>query len=357
MKILSIADIHFGATDPKRMYNELQESFFPKITDDIDLIVILGDLFHKELSLSKEATFFMMKFINELKDLCHANSIYLRILKGTMSHDFSQLEMLKPLEDSDLMFRIISTVEIEEWDDGMKCLYIPEEYCENWKKYYTPFLEQRPDFILGHGTFDFTSFASQKQESELNIKSSPVFERDYILNYTKFVLFGHIHTHQYSKSVIYPGSFSRFSFGEENPKGFLLVEYLPDKFKFEFIENKHAPTYVTINLDKISSEGLEDKINVVKEISKKYDFVRVTQSEENVDFKILKESLASNGGASNNVTTLSKPLNENKTSQNDEFSFIINREGTLEEILQRFIKIKFSKEISIEEIKELLSPL
>ena len=63
-----IGDIHFGAFDSEVLYNELKQECLNKLKKlpRIDLIIIDGDFFHKELSFNDMHTFYVLKFWNKL---------------------------------------------------------------------------------------------------------------------------------------------------------------------------------------------------------------------------------------------------------------------------------------------------
>jgi hypothetical protein len=183
LRCIVLADIHWGASDPDLLNHELNEVFFPYLEEnanETDLVVLDGDLLHRKLSFNEKAAILCTKFMVKLVRTCHENNIKVRIIRGTRTHDFNQLENFKQLE-LDYDFRIYNTVDFEEIFPNVTALFLPEEYMENPNEYYKEFTENldaetKYDLIFGHGTWDFASFEDQQQESERNIKGAPVFQ-------------------------------------------------------------------------------------------------------------------------------------------------------------------------------------
>ena len=117
--VLTTADIHFGKKDDLKLFEELNEVFIPKLielikTDRVDMVCIAGDLYDRVIKMNELTSKLVIDFINNLCELTDTNFIYLRILKGTRSHDYNQLSVFKNLELKYPRFKIISNVESED---------------------------------------------------------------------------------------------------------------------------------------------------------------------------------------------------------------------------------------------------
>jgi DNA repair exonuclease SbcCD nuclease subunit len=355
---IAIADIHFGKKDDVKLYEELKKNFIPKVEKEgetLDYLIISGDLFDRILKMNEIGSNLCIKFILELVDLSLKYDFVIRILKGTKTHDFNQLNNFKSIETKYYpRFRIINTVEEEEIFPEIFFLYIPEEYIDNPDEYYKPFFELDEgtayDMIFFHGTFDFVGYVPSI-ESERHIKNAPVFDSEKIGNivYGK-AIGGHIHTRHISKNkkVEYISSFSRFAFGEEKPKGFLEIFYDPKTLECttKFIENEDAPTYVTINIEDIEGNSLEEKLKIINELKKEYNNVRIIAKDINEEDVSAMKKIVSDS----EDVKLDIKRKDIEDSIDEEFMFIINREYDLPTTIQKYIKLTLDKDLPLSDI-------
>ena len=298
-----IADIHFGAISSKDLYKDLRRTFLKQIREDeenIDLVVIAGDLLDHKISFNSEISRTCINFIMDLYRLAKKKDFKIRILKGTKNHDLDQLNNFLYLEKrTDVDFKIINVLQ-SEVIDGYDVLYIPEEYMEDPKSYYN-FGKLKFDICFLHGTFNHVEFTSKTITSEKAISTAPIFSYEQFKSLVRGpVICGHIHIHsEYKKKIFYVGSFERWKFGEEEPKGycrFILNE--DNTYEVEFIKNKYAKKYVTVDIDDVNfddSESLEKKIDEIKKYKakKKIDHLRLNVNKnlyENLaDLTIMKK--------------------------------------------------------------------
>lgn len=259
---LHIGDIHFGISNTSHLYMELSE-IIPKtiIEKEIKIVFISGDYFEKELVGSHK--YYATKFFAELAAVCNEYGVILRMIKGTKSHDQHQLlgffgstKTLLP----DLDFKIIDVVEEEELL-GLKILYIPEEELLDQIEHYAPFRAKKYNIIAGHGTWDFVNKAEFRLgNNALDKLASPIHLVEEWLPSLEngFCVFGHIHSGQkHENKFFYTSSFSRWKYGEEEPKGFLVSTIDNETFEYEvtFIENTLAPKYNTASFESVIGEG------------------------------------------------------------------------------------------------------
>lgn len=374
-----IADIHGGAIKAEDLMNELDESLlkYLKSLKILDFVMIAGDLFDNKLSLNSEHTKYMFVFLKKLIDICVQKNAKLRIIKGTEFHDNKQLEILKFLGNTNCDIRIFEHVADEELFKGFKVLYIPEEYLADKDEYYKEYFSEcgRYDMVIGHGLINEVAFVAKMQESEVTMSKAPIFKSDDLLDICKGpVFFGHIHKSQQIKDrIFYVGSFSRWIFGEEEPKGFFTVGYTPDtgKFDVEFIENKLAKRYDTMVIDYNSSFYREDEnqqidyvINLVNNIS--VDKLRlVFNIPEDYPNPILLTNLINdifskyrhikvviNNNSKEKIKK--REVEEKIKALLTTYDFIFDKSISTEEKLSRFVKIKFNKNISCDAMRDYL---
>lgn len=367
-----IADLHFGAMPAKSLYNELDKGLlkYLKSLKILNFLVFAGDLLDSRLNLNSDHTKYLFIFLKKLMEICAEKNCKLRILKGTMSHDNNQLDILKYFANLNVDFKVIETVTEEELFPDMKVLYIPEEYVDD-PDYYTEYFNKEYDMVFGHGMLAEVAFVGKAQSSEVTMKKAPVFKSDDILKITKSVaFFGHIHKSQCIKGrIYYTGSYSRWVYGEEEPKGFMMCVYTPDtgNYEVEFIENKNAPLYNSMIIDYGSSfykddhtqqmdyivrmvnnlhverlriifnipETYENPIlltNLINDVFSKYRHIKVVINNNSKDSKRKRE------------------MEERVKTLLTKYDFIFDKSIPPEEKLSRFIKIKYNKNISIDDM-------
>jgi DNA repair exonuclease SbcCD nuclease subunit len=373
LQIFEISDIHFGEhKDSELLYQELINVFIKKIKENIDtldMIIFAGDFWGTKLSLNSKDAKFGLQIINEVYNICKKKGIVIRIIKGTVSHDYNQLNNFRYLQKKNNIFRIIEKVCEEEFEINnrlFKVLYIPEEYTGD-KTYYDKYLnkEKYYDLIFGHATFDFSAFASQKIESEKFIKTAPILNSK---DFSKIVkgagLFGHIHIKDNKNLIYYSGSFSRLNFGEEEEKGFYEIRYNLKNSETELIfhENFLAPIFKTIKLSeffdksiKFTEDNIELKIKLIEKLKKKYSSANLriiddTKSSNNLSIKILKEKY----NYDEDIKLKIEKRKDEIEVRDNTFDFILKRELSLEETIQKYILLKFNKNIKLKKIKEII---
>lgn len=359
MKLVNISDIHIGKKDDMKLKEELEIFFdYLKDTENIDMITISGDLFDRVLTANEYGTTLALEFIQRLIDL-YVPEIDIRIIKGTRSHDFNQLDILKVFkEKAGSHFKIIEKNEVEVFN-GYKILYLPEEYPTDYDDFYKENLlgvdDKAYDFIIGHGMIDFIAFTGYEDDSENRVHGTPTHKADDLIRVTKGpIIFGHIHEKQeYKDKIYYTGSYSRYSFDTPSEKGFMVFDIdddNPSKFKMTFIENTKAPTYAVLDIDKLNLEGVDDHVKYIKELSDKYDFVKIkTGNKANLDIaRALTEK-----DSSIKVQSVNK---EKETIKVDpKYEYILKKELPLNETIRKFMNEEYDKDIDLDFISKVIS--
>lgn len=359
MRLVNISDIHIGKKDDMRLKEELEIFFdYLKDTENIDMITISGDLFDRVLTANEYGTTLALEFIQRLIDL-YIPEIDIRIIKGTRSHDFNQLDILKVFkEKAGSHFKIIEKNEVEVFN-GYKILYLPEEYPTDYDDFYKENLlgveDKVYDFIIGHGMIDFIAFTGYEDDSENRVHGTPTHKADDLIRVTKGpIIFGHIHEKQeYKDKIYYTGSYSRYSFDTPSEKGFMVFDIDdddPSKSKMTFIENTKAPTYAVLDIDKLNLEGIDDHVKYIKELSDKYDFVKIkTGNKANLD---IARSLTEKD-SSIKVQSVNK---EKETIKVDpKYEYILKKELPLNETIRKFMNEEYDKDIDLDFISKVIS--
>lgn len=370
-----IADIHFGALPSEELYNELRKNFLDKIQNKkIDMVVFGGDLFHSIITMNYSTSHYILLFMKEVLEICKENNIkYIRIIQGTMSHDNNQLNNFAIYENrTDINFKIFRTVGTEDLEEGIKILYVPEEYMSNLEEYYKEYLDETKgkqyDFIFGHGMFKEVAFIAKNQESEVTMSKAPIFDSKLFESVCKGpIYFGHIHTKtNIRKQIYYPGSFSRFKHGEEEDKGWYLCIYNKETgdYKHEFIVNDMAKTYTTILVNLSDKSEANDIIRIVKLGLEQNDYVKLKiVINDNIDSSYIlarvNEEFSNNKKVQIDVKNnfeFKQEIEEDKVVQKiyDKYEFLFDEGLTHEDKIQKFIQMKKEKTVPIEVIKKML---
>lgn len=366
-----ISDIHFGALKASLLYKELEREFLLVLNkmDDIDVVFIAGDLFDKKLSFNEEHARYAIKFINNLLTLSRKKGFKLRLIKGTRNHDLNQLNNFQTLEGKNKTdFRIISTVQEEDmYGEDFKVLYLPEEYMEDMEDFYKDTLyneEKHYDLIVGHGCIEFQSFEALNHQSERKIANAPTFKNQLMIDKSNLTIFGHIHNRcSYKDQLYYCGSFTRWIFGEEKPKGFITFTYdtETDDYEVTYIDNKLAREFKTIDINEIINNEeikVQDKIKLIKEIKENSgsDMIKVKYSvtDNNEENQIIKNYFSESPDIV--IASKKETLRQDESEKEllEQYSFIFNKEYSLSETISKYLETK-GQSLGADRINELLN--
>lgn len=364
----TIADIHFNAIKPDKIFEQLDYIFLEYLRNNkVDLVVIAGDFYHSIISLNSFAAKLSMEFMNNLISVAKKSGInFIRIIKGTSSHDNNQLENFRIFEkQNDVNFKIFDTV-TEEILSGYRILYLPEEYTKNVDEFYGDYFNKKYDIIFGHGMFRETSFDANKQESGITLSKAPIFESSKFCEMTNGpILFGHIHKHcVIHDRITYIGSFSRWVYGEEEPKGFVITRLTKDSYTNEFIENIMAERYDTIkminpvkfkdNPELFIAEMktfIKDHLRIVLILTAKVDF--------SYFISFLREYYSKKPEYKLVIIDESEIVKQEEQEKKidelmEKYKFIFDNSISRTEKISKFIKIRDKVEISIDRIEDVL---
>ena len=364
-----IADIHMGAIKADILAEELDSIFIKYIEcmKSLDFVMIAGDLFDTKLALNSKHTKRLFSFMKKLMNLCIEKNAKLRIIYGTEYHESNQLSTLQFLMKSKCDVKIYETVADEELYPDFNVLYVPEEYIKDIDEYYKDFFNNKYDMVIGHGMVNEVAFASKIQTSEVTMLRAPIFNTKKLLDICKGPLFfGHIHKHQCIRDrLYYVGSFSRWCFGEEEPKGFMKVVYTPEtkEYTADFIENTKAKSYNTMVVDyNNTTDDMNYVLNMINSVE--YDKLRIIFNiPENHENPLLLSSMITDTFSkykdikiviNNNYKEKRKKMEQELKKLQSTFDFMMNDGMSVEEKICKFIKIKYNIDISIDEMREYL---
>lgn len=357
-----LSDMHIGVTDTKKFYNNEIKPIIASLYlfRKLDYIIISGDFFHNRISMNSGGIH-ANKIMSDLVKLAKVKKAKIRILKGTDSHDWNQLENFSIYESDmvDVDFRIIRSLEDEYLFSDMKVLYVPEEYVDNKEEYYGKYFNNygEYDMVIGHGLVEGALPNVAVTNSFTHNKHAPVFERNDFLCSKGPVIFGHIHTRMILfDRVFYVGSLSRYCMGEEEAKGFMIVASTPatNEYVIKFIENKNARTFTTINIGNlINGMKAEEIIELISNHADKHkiDYLRVKIRLLNTDEATMAnlEIVAKYYNRDPHVTIDIEDIHLNKIKKDSDdkvkelvntFGFLFDKNKTYQDKIKSYFDIK-----------------
>lgn len=354
MDILCIADLHFGKlNDDERLYNELKDNFIAYAKEvKPDLIVICGDSYDSRQLISSAANIYYNKFIDDCIDI----GCIIIVFEGTESHDRYQINALLHYQ-SDKFFVINTVTKLNLL--GMKFLILPEEYVRD-EHYYDEYLNDKYDFIFGHGMASHVGFAGETNDEI--VKKPYIWDAKKLEKICKYyTIFGHIHIHSEYHNFIYCGSFSRLNFGEEEPKGFIHVNIDKNKkARWKHVENEDAITMKDINESDLPDD-IDNLLNAMRGYQENYDYVRFVIDQDKEDkLNTIK------GFVKNHETTcikikfvkkteeqITKDISEEQQLLNDKLDKYKNL--SFIEITQKIAEDEYHEQFSQEEINSVIN--
>lgn len=276
---IHIADLHFGAFDPKKQYQILAEQLLSEIVQlpKIDIISIDGDLFDHKVMSNSDTALYASKFIADLVHICKNKNATLVILAGTYSHDFDQLKLFYHYMDNSQNYgvdvRVITNIQFE-YIKGAKILMVPELNGVD-EEVYQRFFNQSGwyDEAFIHGTFEGSVYGN------LTSGSSRLLTADDFKYCTGVAISGHVHKAGcFQGFYYYCGCPYRWKFGEEEEKGYIILAHDLDT-RIHYVDFRPIKSfrYDTIFLDQLVSEDPKQICDYINQrrINDGIDFIKV----------------------------------------------------------------------------------
>lgn len=297
---LVISDIHLGnkrnttkdiCTNLNKFFNNYTSN---TILSKLDIIFIGGDLFDVLLQFNSDDVYESISFLFKLMKFCANNDIKLRILEGTPSHDWKQSKIANVLKShsiDNLDFKYIDSLSIEYMDSlGINVLYVPDEWTDSADKTYLQVCKlleesglQQVDIAMMHGLFNY----QLKDMPNMSIKHD---EHNYLSIVKYFINIGHIHTFSFYERILAQGSFDRISHNEEEPKGGTICNIFKNgEMNYNFIENKYAKIFKTIELKTNDLEKNKKKLNKLLVGLPLDSYIRIKAKKDNPIYSSLEE--------------------------------------------------------------------
>lgn len=274
-KIACASDLHLGhkRVPSSLMTANLRKSFHKgKDLASLDVLVLAGDVLDHLLNWPQDDIRVIEDWMIDLLRDCAACDVELWVLEGTPSHDRRQSKQFEVLNE-----RLGIGCQLSYVDElcikyfprfGIHVLFVPDEWTDSADKTLAEVGElllengiKKVDYAIMHGQFDFQLpdvVQAQKHDSDA-----------YLQIVDKLIFIGHIHVFGRKDRIIAQGSHDRISHGEEGPKGYVRARVRSrDDYEIEFVENKGAAIFRTIELEDVS---LSDAIVACRKIAASYE--------------------------------------------------------------------------------------
>lgn len=358
-----IADIHFGVIDPLVHYQILAEQFLNKISRlNFDILSIDGDLFDHKYMSNSDVILYAIKFIDNCVEICKAKNATLVILHGTKSHDADQLKLFYHyIDDRSIDIRIVENTRFE-YIKNVRVLCIPEEYGKG-AEYYYQFLYHsgQYDTVYMHGTIKGSIYGANKVD--LNAEK-PVFDLNCFGNCLGPIIAGHVHTGGcFDRHMYYTSSPIRYKYGEEEPKGFLVIVHNLDTHEYyPHFEEIKSFRYDTINLDHMLNDDPKNVVSYLKQLQASgIDNIRVefTSTDNIQNIELLKNYFRNDSSIKIDADNISvvNALNQNKeiVDKYSDMGFLLDPSLSPDKKFVQYVNYKEGYEfITVDKLIEIL---
>lgn len=404
IKFIHLADIHIGVethgkTNPETGRNtrledvlgSLDSVFDTAIRESVDLVLIAGDVFHRENPHPTEET----EFAKRIANLVSAEG-KTKVVIALGNHDFpssfgraAAVEIFPALNLSGVLisrrpdiFPVITKKGLVQvaclpWV-GRSVLLIKEEYKSLSPEALQLEIEKRligivrslaervdsssPAIFLGHVALRDAKLSGTEMTTLLSLE--PAVPRSELANKAfTYVALGHIHKFQdlnegYSPPIIYSGSIERIDFTEEKEKkGFVIGELFKDaerwECRFEFRETP-ARRFLTLEATETDGDISEAILNSIKKENVLDAVVRIrynaSKPEDEIDEKKIREALSQ----AHSVKIEKTVERQNKVAGKMEFPKTMDTLEALEKYIQSKSELKNIAEDMKKYAKELL---
>jgi len=293
--LISVSDIHLGArhTPLDVIINNLGREFITntKLLKSTDIMVLVGDVFDKELHLSESEKVSDIKImIARLLKACKKHDVMLRVLDGTKSHDRNQsflFETINEIAEIGCDVKYITDIHIEHIEKfGVDFLYVPDEIrptcdliCDGIEEVLLSKGLTQVDYGFTHGMYEFQTPPIEKID---HLKSERVSK------YVRYFIFnGHIHQSSHVGKILTNGSFDRIHHGEEDPKGYwtMSTSCKGTEHDFVFVINEKAHCFKTISIRDKSLDEIKELFKFIEDLPLRSNIrVEAYKGDENLQY-------------------------------------------------------------------------
>lgn len=280
-KYISLGDVHLGhrLNPTEDIIRNLERTIADNLLKEIDMLIITGDLFDRQLNNGDDCVNAINRWITTLLYKCSLYNTKIRIVEGTPSHDREQSIFFieqKVNAGIDVDIHYAKTLSIEYIKDyDMHILYVPDKWRPSTELTLMEVRQllkkhklEQVDFAIMHGAFTYQLPSIVKE---------PTHDEVAYLELVKYhILIGHVHIMTVRDRIFAAGSFDRICHGDEIPKGMFFNKVRADgSFDSTFIENKKAKQFVTLDVHELKTKELLNLIRETVKVLPKYSYLRL----------------------------------------------------------------------------------
>lgn len=377
--ILFEADKHWGAGNPEEQYRSsyVLKRFLEGLK--VDLFISLGDFYETKLLLNSKSSVYALRDMHDKAEICRKKGIPMRVIRGTLSHDYDQLNAFSNLmHDPSYNFKCFNQMTIEETLPGLNIMYCPDEnvlYKKYLDCYFTTWLETTIHLAACHGNFDVIMPQIAIDAAEAPGSNTLVFRyHDMCQHILGPIIAGHWHDCPEFERLYYVGSPDRWKFGETNPKGYIIVRFNTETNEYQVIRvhNFLEERYVTYEVYTSLYRTPEEYQNLVETAQKALDEspgvrirfkICIDEQLEDTDAQILnlKFQFTDNKRVSFDITNevKARAVKEAKQQLDDlrsEYGFVLQKNASPAETIHRWLTNRMGRDYTLEQVKEVVDP-
>jgi len=334
--------------------------YIDKLKDNIDVLTFAGDIFDRVYPANHKVIQIAVDFMTTIAERARLYDFKVFLLKGTLSHDNTQLDIFASLESP--YFHIVREVEFIDVE-GVLFRFIPEYYSNTYEELYEEALTTKADVTVYHGSIESAMPYAKALKADTHKMAQVIKDRDIIETTGGYTVCGHIHNRvSIADNIWYTGSFSSHSFSDAGvKKGFddIIYDIETNTFQVNFIENKLCRKYTILDgtdICKSSVKKMKAFFNDLKLDKKAKDIIRIdvdTNSYNDEEYKNLSFIMSSYKGIFQFKIERQVKTQEVKSIEEDA-EYVLSPTIPLTHKIQKTIEEIYETNLSIDRIKELL---
>lgn len=357
IKIAHFGDVHIRNLERQDEYRRQFSKIYKVLEEkDVDIIVIVGDLFENYIEISNEAKVLASDFLNQLSKL--AKEII--IVPG--NHDLRK-KNLNRVDSVKTIVDILKNTKITYFGKSVffqdkifdNIVWVNHSHIEKGINPWTDIPHVRDDDKIYIDLFHDPILGSSNDFGKIFDDNSIYRGLDSFKG--DFVMLADIHKRQYfrkNKSAAYCGSTIQQDFGESVEKHGFLLWKIEDNKNFEIeehdIENEHnfINLYINENVDYNNLNLLSDKVNSESEIK-----VHWTDLGSNINIaneKEIRDYIKENLKTSSIIFDKNRIYNDIISEEMISESLDLSDENVQNEIFKEYLQLQKYKKQDIDEI-------
>jgi len=258
LKILHTADWHLGKEErTEDIFRQIEK--LVTISKDYDLVIVAGDIFDNEKSISV--------YGRRLKEVVEKTETPFLAILG--NHEYEGIDKIEGLLSSSLT--IFTEPEILNIK-GIEILFYPFKRGENSKDVLSFVKDRDIDLAVLHGSIMFDEKLTSALKNHLYF---PIYEEDIAKFPFKYVALGHYHNYrEYSvgnKTLCYSGTIEPLTFDNEGERYVNIIQVEGSKITHQPLNIGSISKFKTIEW----KWDEEEKMDEIVDCRKKYRFLRV----------------------------------------------------------------------------------